>query len=104
MPGAPVAELLNRRGGRSQVGPAPHKLFQPLQPGLEAGIVGLEVSVLLLQRLDGDHQDARHVAGVDGRRRTDRPYAIIAKGGEEILGHRSVVAELLGVMACLLPY
>ena len=47
MPGAPVAELLNRRGGRSQVGLAPYKLLQSLQPGLEVGVFGTEFLYLL---------------------------------------------------------
>ena len=78
--------LLNRLNRRGQVGPIFHHLLQPLQPGLEVGVFGLDLPVLLLQRLDRDHQDACHVAGVDGRRSPDSAHTVISKGGKEILG------------------
>lgn len=48
--------------------------------------------------LDRDRKNPRHVRGRDGGGSPVGPYAIVAKGSEEILGHESVVAELCGVL------
>lgn len=72
--------------------------LQCFQPGLNLSVLGLQIPVLLFQRLDRDHQDVRHITGVNRRRRPDGSYAIISKGGEEILRHGAVMAELFGVI------
>ena len=86
MPGTPEGCLLNRLSRSGQVGSVLNELLQPLQPGLEVGVLCPDLSVLLLQSLHGDHQDPRHVAGVDGRRRSNGPYAVVPEGSEEVLG------------------
>lgn len=95
--GAPLGYLLNRLRGCGQVRSVFHQLLQNFNSGLE-------VCVLLCQRLYRDHQDSRHVAGVDGRWRPYGAQAIVPEGGKELLGHRTMVAKLLRVVACLLPY
>src|SRR5260370_17068121 len=84
--------------------------FQSLQARLELKIFLFQLFYLrllsdrsLLQRLSGDHQNAVDIRRGDGDIRSDRPYPAVAKGGEEVLSHGSVVAESLGGVTHLFP-
>lgn len=88
---------------------ADHAL-QPFQPRLEIGIFVAESLYLLrllrstfFESLHSDHQDSRHVAGVDGRRGPNGAHAIVPEGGVELLGHGAIVAEFFEVMANVIP-
>ena len=74
-------------------------LYQPFQ-SLDAR---LEFRVFPAQSLHGDHQDAFHIAGVERRRSSYGANAIVPEGGEELLGHGSVVTELLRIMTNVVP-
>src|SRR5262245_38085600 len=49
------------------------------------------------------HQNPRHVAGVDRRRGPNGPDAVMAKGGKEVLGHGTIVAEVSWVLSDMVP-
>jgi len=53
--------------------------------------------------LDGYHQDALHIAGVNRGGCPNSPNVIVAEGGEEVLGHRSIMTELFGILADMVP-
>ena len=63
----------------------------------------LQLDVAFFQPLDGNHQYTGQVTGVDRGRSADSPHTILAEGGEEILRHRAVVAELLRVLPDEVP-
>src|SRR5260370_25814743 len=84
--------------------------FQSLQARLELKIFLFQLFYLrllsnrsLLQRLSGDHQNAVDIRRGDGDIRSDRPYPVVAKGGEEVLSHGSVVAESLRIVTDVVP-
>ena len=56
-----------------------------------------------MKPLNGDHQDALHVARVDRRGCPNDAHVIMAKGGEEVLGDGAIVAELRGLVADVVP-
>ena len=60
-----------------------HQSLQGLDPLAKLiNEFGLHIQ-LFRQGLYPDHQDALHVAGVDGRRGPDRPYAIVAEAAKK---------------------
>src|SRR5262249_6137214 len=84
--------------------------FQSLQPRLEFGVLTYQgiypfrlFHGALFQRLCGYHQNSIDIRGGDGRGRSNGTDAIVAKGGEEVLGHWPVVTELLGVVPNVVP-
>lgn len=56
------------------------------RPLFQCGQTRLEGRVALFQGLDGDHHDPGHVAAVDGGVGAYGAEAVIAEGGEELLG------------------
>src|SRR5262249_31983771 len=55
------------------------------------------------QRLGGNHQNSVHIGGGDGGVGSNRPETVVAKGGKEVLSHRTVVSKPLRVMAAEVP-
>src|SRR5205814_4667792 len=94
-----VAEV----GRYSRVGRRAPQTLQGFHSSLELVVLRLERVQSLLLGLGGDHQDPRHVGGVDSRRRPEGPDVVGAEGGEEVLGHGTVVTELPGVVADEVP-
>src|SRR5712664_1952369 len=105
-PQRPASARLFRPGQSVAADPA----LESLQSRLELGVFRSQGGCLFplfpcapLQRLRRDHQNSIYIRGGDGSGSSNRPDAIVSKGSKEVLGHRTVVAELPGILANEIP-